>query len=200
MELPGLLDSHETNILPEDGIVEYFNPFIRKDLTEELIEKVQWNQDEIQMFGKVHPLPRLTAWYGDPDAVYTYSGIKNTPLPWIPLLEELKTSVEQQCKTNFNSVLINYYRTGSDHMSWHCDDEKELGPNPTIASLSFGERRRFQLKHKMNKGLEVVTIEPDSGSLIVMKDCTQEYWNHRIVKTSKQIGPRINLTFRQISL
>ncbi|MBK26625.1 MAG: alpha-ketoglutarate-dependent dioxygenase AlkB [Halobacteriovorax sp.] len=200
MELPGLLDQHEDNLLPKDGILEYIYPFIRTDYLEELISSVDWKQDHIQMFGKVTALPRLTAWYGDEGASYTYSGIENKPLSWFPLLLKLKKSVEQQCGLEFNSALLNYYRDGSDHMGWHSDDERELGTKPVIASLSFGAQRRFQLKHKTDKGIEVITLEPKSGSLIVMKDVMQQYWNHKISKTSKPIGPRVNITFRRISL
>ncbi|MCO4795316.1 MAG: alpha-ketoglutarate-dependent dioxygenase AlkB [Bacteriovoracaceae bacterium] len=200
MELPGLLDQHEENLLPKDGILEYTYPFIRTDHIDELIELTDWEQDHIQMFGKVTKLPRLTAWYGDPGATYIYSGIKNEPKPWYSLLNELKKSVEQQCNCDFNSALLNYYRDGSDHMGWHSDDESELGSNSVIASLSFGAERRFQLKHKTDKGIEVITIEPKSGSLIVMRDVMQKFWNHKISKTSKAIGPRVNITFRKISL
>lgn len=200
MEFPGLTDIQIENLIPKDGKLEYVYPFMRKDYLQELIEQVQWKQDEIKMFGKVMPLPRLTAWYGDSNAAYTYSGITNKPLQWSPLLLKLKSAVEDHCKTKFNSVLLNYYRDGSDHMSWHCDNERELGKNPVIASLSFGAKRKFQFKHKNDKGTEVVSIEPDSDSLIIMKGTIQEYWNHRITKTAKPIGPRVNLTFRSISL
>ena len=199
MKLPGLFDEHEQNLIPIDGVVEYFSTFFNIDYTKQLIDDIEWKQDEIQMFGKVHPLPRLTAWYGDPDIIYSYSGIKNIPKIWTPLLEKIKMVVEQQTKTPFNSVLINYYRDGNDHMSWHSDDEKELGSRPLIASVSFGEKRRFQFKHKFNKDVKVVTIEPDSGSLLLMKNETQFFWNHRLAKTTKSIGPRVNLTFRKIS-
>lgn len=200
MELPGLTDIQIDNLIPKDGKLEYIYPFMRKDYLHELIDQVEWKQDQIKMFGKTNPLPRLTAWYGDSDTEYTYSGITNKPTSWTPLLLKLKSAVELQCNTKFNSVLINYYRDGSDHMSWHSDNERELGANPIIASLSFGEKRKFQLKHKSDKGLELVTIETDTDSLIIMKGALQEHWKHRITKTSKSIGPRINLTFRSISL
>ena len=200
MELPGLTDLRIDNIIPKDGILEYTYPFIRTNYLSQLIEEIEWSQDKIKMFGKVTPLPRLTAWYGDPNIFYTYSGIKNTPLPWTQLLLDLKKSVEQECKQEFNSVLLNYYRDGKDHMGWHSDNESELGEDPTIASLSFGSERKFQLKHKTDKGIEVVSVNIESGSLLVMKNGIQTHWNHRITKTSKPIGPRINLTFRNISL
>ena len=119
-------------------------------------------------------------------------------LPWTPVLLKLKTQLENDLNTRFNSVLVNYYRDGNDHMSYHSDDEKELGPNPIIASLSFGETRSFQLKHKFDLEKKTVVIPITDGSLVVMKDELQHFWQHKIAKTKKLIGPRVNLTFRMI--
>ena len=141
------LPSEFIDLIVEDGILqycEYFSDVILDDILEGLV----WRNDFITMYGKTHPLPRLTAWYGEKGLVYKYSGIKMVAVEWTPILLKLKTQLENTLNTKFNSVLINYYRDGNDHMSYHSDNEKELGPDPVIASLSFGETRSFQLKHK----------------------------------------------------
>lgn len=199
MELPGIKQIHKTNLLPKDGEAEFISHFINRDYSQELIDSIKWSQDKMNMFGKVVDLPRLTAWYGDKDATYTYSGIKNTPLPWTNLLIELKNKIEAYSGEDFNSVLLNYYRSEKDHMGWHTDDEKELGLNPTIASLSFGEVRLFEFRHHKDKELPKISIKTECGSLVIMKGETQKYWRHRIAKTSLPMGPRVNLTFRKIS-
>ncbi len=198
MEFPGLYNHLEANFLPCDGEVLYSQNFIEEDYLEELINDIQWGQSNIQIFGKTIPEPRLTAWYADPEINYTYSGATKTPIPWNLTLLDLKKKVEIASGISFNGVLLNYYRSGTDYMGWHSDDEKELGDNPIIASLSFGEARRFQLKHKTKKELETKTIETKSGSLIIMKGETQKHWKHRLAKTEKKVGERINLTFRKI--
>lgn len=199
MELPGIKTIHEKNLLPKDGEVEFVSHFIEEDYLQELIDGSEWTQDKMNMFGKVVELPRLTAWYGEPEASYTYSGITNTPLTWTPLLLQLKEKIESFSGAKFNSVLLNYYRDQNDHMSWHTDDEKELGNNPVIASLSFGEPRLFQFKHFTDKEMKRIEVFTEAGSLILMKRETQKYWRHRIAKTSLPKGPRVNLTFRKIS-
>ncbi len=200
MELPGIKNINTPNLLPKDGEVEFNSHFIEADHLQELIEQTKWTQDKMNMFGKVVDLPRLTAWYGDPEASYTYSGITNNPLAWTPLLLNLKKEIETYTGSEFNSVLLNYYRDQSDHMSWHNDDEKELGHQPVIASLSFGEPRLFQFKHFEDKTIEKISVSTEGGSLIIMRGETQKYWRHRIAKTSLPMGPRVNLTFRKISV
>ncbi|WP_204102867.1 MULTISPECIES: alpha-ketoglutarate-dependent dioxygenase AlkB [Spirulina sp. CCY15215] len=163
----------------------------------DLYDCIKWKQDTIKIFGKKMFLPRLTAWYGDEGQSYTYSGIEQHPDPWIPQLKSIKSKVEDISEVNFNSVLLNLYRTGKDSVSWHSDDEPELGTNPIIASVSFGATRRFSLKHKISKDRKV-HIDLESGSLLLMKGETQHCWQHQIPKTSKSVKPRINLTFRVI--
>lgn len=163
-----------------------------------LTEKIQWSQPSIKFFGKLVAVPRLTAWYGDQGATYVYSGIKNEPIPWTQELLAIKNKVESVSGTSFNSVLLNLYRTGADHMSWHADDEKSLGENPIIASVSLGEVRKFGVKHRYDKDLESMSFELGSGSLVVMQGEMQEFWHHRIHPSKKILGPRINLTFRKI--
>lgn len=202
MHLPGLLNTDE-NLLPKDGILTYrpdlFDPVGARELLSTLTETIQWSQPSIKFFGKLVPVPRFAAWYGDPDATYTYSGVKNIPIPWTPELLAIKKKVEETSGTTFNSVLLNLYRDGNDHMSWHADDEKALGVNPVIASVSLGEVRKFGVKHRYDKELPPVSLELASGSLVIMKGEMQEYWHHRIYPTKKPMGPRINLTFRKVN-
>ena len=154
------------------------------------------------MFGKTVPSPRLSAWYGDPDAHYCYSGLYNEPLAWISPLSRLKETVADYTGESFNSVLANLYRNGSDGMGWHSDDEAELGPRPVIASLSLGATRRFQLQPrrggKGNRRARSYRIELEHGSLLMMTDDLQKHWRHSVPKTRLPVGPRINLTFRRI--
>jgi alkylated DNA repair dioxygenase AlkB len=164
---------------------------------------LQWQQSVIQLYGKCVPIPRLNAWYGDPDSHYSYSGIALDPQPWTPTLAELKRLVEASAGSAFNSVLVNLYRNGRDGVAWHSDDEPELGPTPVIASVSLGETRRFSLKQRKDKfpGVDVLQkfdVWLEHGSLLLMLGETQRYWCHQIPKTAKAVGPRINLTFRTI--
>lgn len=161
-------------------------------------KNVKWVQDYIKFFGKVHALPRLTSWYGDPGASYSYSGIKSEPNPWNRGLLYLKEVLEHALKTEFNSVLLNWYRDGADSLNWHADDEPELGPRPTIASLSFGESRDFLFRRRDSKRTEV-SIKLDHGSLVVMKGDTQQNWVHSVPKRKTVRRSRFNLTFRYIA-
>ncbi len=163
----------------------------------ELRDTTQWRQESIKLYGKVIAIPRLTAWYGDEGAGYKYSGIQNAPLAWTPPLLEVKRAVEAHCGVGFNSVLLNRYRTGSDSVSWHADDEPEFGERPTIASVSFGATRSFQLKHKTRKELKAA-VDLTHGGLLVMRGDTQANWLHQVPKTAKPVGERLNLTFRLV--
>lgn len=164
----------------------------------QLIEEVPWRAEEIVLWGKRYPQPRLIAWVGDPGANYTYSGTTFVPLPWSPLMADIRAGVEAATKARFNSVLLNYYRNHRDSMGFHSDDEPELGNNPIIASLSLGETRTFILKHRTRKHAKAMRIELESGSLLLMKGETQKNWKHGIDKLSRPCGPRVNLTFRRI--
>ena len=159
---------------------------------------MQWEQHQITIFGRQLPVPRLSAWHGDPDARYTYSGLALEPHPWTAPLRQLKTRLEKNTQTHFNSVLLNRYRDGQDSMGWHSDDEGELGEQPTIASLSLGGTRRFLLKHKYRKELAPVELALGHGSLLIMRGQTQMYWKHQIPKNKRPVDARINLTFRRI--
>lgn len=158
---------------------------------------INWKQDFIKFFGKIHPLPRLTAWYGDPGASYAYSGIRSDPNPWNEGLLYLKQKLELALGVDFNSVLLNWYRDGSDSLNWHADDEKELGSEPTIASVSFGAPRDFLFRSKDSNKTDV-SLTLENGSLVVMKGKTQQNWVHSIPKRKGVRGSRFNLTFRYI--
>jgi len=168
-------------------------------LLQELMEKIEWTQNKIRFYGKESLVPRLEAWYGDPGKSYAYSGIQMNPKPWTKELVEIKEAIEKEAGVPFNSVLINYYRDGKDRVAWHSDDEKELGQNPIIGSVSLGAERKFKLRHKKYKGNGLKTeIMLQHGSFLLMKGPTQHHWMHEIPRTAKPIGPRINLTFRII--
>jgi alkylated DNA repair dioxygenase AlkB len=187
--------------MPDGEVIIYQNFFEESEsdrLLQELLNSINWRQDRIKIFGKEVNLPRLTAWYGDENKSYQYSGITMNPDTWTPTLLSIEERIEKFVKIKFNSVLINLYRNGKDYVSWHSDDEPELGKNPIIASVSFGATRRFQLRHKSNKDLDTVEIALTHGSLLIMKGATQHFWKHQVPKTSKVLTERINLTFRVI--
>jgi alkylated DNA repair dioxygenase AlkB len=206
MITPSLFDNPDTikltgnNILPKDGEVLFFPNFFNKvesdRLFKSLIANILWQQDQIKFYGKMIDLPRLTAWYGDNDKPYTYSGIPMKPHSWTPDLLEIKNKIEKEAKVNFTSVLLNLYRDGKDSVAWHCDDEPELGRNPVIGSVSFGATRTFKFRHLQDK--TVVKVELTHGSFVLMQGETQHKWEHEIPKTSKILTPRVNLTFRVI--
>ncbi|MCL6270913.1 alpha-ketoglutarate-dependent dioxygenase AlkB [Sansalvadorimonas sp. 2012CJ34-2] len=162
-----------------------------------LLDKVKWRQDVITIFGKTHSIPRLQAWFGDPGTQYQYSGMVLEPSPWPDILKPLRDRVSSEAGEPFNSVLVNLYRTGSDSNGWHADNEPELGKSPVIASLSLGAVRRFRLRNISDK-TRTMTLDLPSGSLLVMGKGVQENWHHQLAKTSRDVGPRINLTFRRI--
>jgi len=184
-----------------DGEVVYlpgfFEPTESDRLFGELHATTGWGQDLIKMYGREMPIPRLTAWYGEPGCVYTYSKIQMEPQGWTPALLEIKARVEQETGVGFNSVLANLYRDGKDSVAWHSDDEPELGPRPTIASVSFGATRSFQLRSKDDDGVRH-DLQVAHGSVVIMRGSVQEAWQHQVPKTSKPVGARINLTFRTI--
>lgn len=174
-----------------------FTPERSDSIFARLREGTPWKQDKINFMGKVRPVPRLAAWYSKTLQSYFYSGIKVAAHSYTNLITELNNIVEGATGSKFNSVLINLYRDGSDSVSWHADDEPSLGRSITIASLSFGVSRDFQLKRKDGKG-NTITVELDDGSLLLMEHPTQRYWLHQIPKRKKIGDQRINLTFRQL--
>lgn len=196
-------NSSTKRIIDDGGVVEYTPRFFSSTESENffrtLMTELAWRQDEITLYGKTHLVPRLQAWYGAPTTNYAYSGIALRPLPMTATLETIKKSVQAATGEEFNCVLANLYRTGSDYAAYHSDDERELGRNPTIASVSFGASRKFRLKHKFDKGMATTDIDLEDGSLLLMKGATQHNYKHMLVKTAKPVHERINLTFRYIS-
>jgi len=168
----------------------------RRQLMSSLLESVAWKREEIVIYDKLMPVPRLTAWYGDEGAGYAYSGIQHEPLAWTGELAKLRDVVSDAAGVRFNSVLLNRYRDGSDSVSWHRDDEPELGRNPTIGSVSFGATRRFKIRDLATK--ETHDLDLVDGSLLVMRGASQREWEHCIPKTKRPVGERINLTFRVV--
>lgn len=179
-------------------IRDFLPKSIHQTLFEQLSENLEWEQTRIRMAGKLIPIPRLNAWYGDESAEYRYSGTSFHALPWIEPLIRIRKLIEQRCGRRFNSVLANLYRDGRDSVSWHADDEPELGKDPFIASLSLGQERRFQLKHRRDKSISRIDIDLPDNSLLLMGGALQHHWIHQVPKTRKPVSARINLTFRWI--
>ena len=165
-------------------------------LFSKLLTHLHWQEEDIFIFSKWVKVPRLMCWHGDPNAYYQYSGVSHQPLPWTLELQSIREKVEQYCQCTFNSVLANLYRDGRDSMGCHADDERELGINPTIASLSLGEERLFKMHHKKSK--QSLSINLQHGDLLIMGGTCQRYWMHSVPKTKVHKTPRINLTFRKI--
>jgi alkylated DNA repair dioxygenase AlkB len=186
------------NLLPFDGIVQYYGKIFSVPETalylDKMLHTIEWKNDEAFIYGKHIITKRKAAWYGDSSYSYTYSNTTKHALSWTEDLLTLKKRVEELTGTTFNSCLLNLYHDGNEGMAWHSDDEKSLGKDTTIASLSFGAERKFSLKHKIAK--ETVSIVLENGSLLVMKGTTQTHWQHCLPKTTKVKSPRVNLTFR----
>lgn len=195
--------SQEPVILPlPDAHVQYFPNAIESNRADTYFEALKgqlpWRQDVIKLFGKSVKIPRLQSWHGDPQCHYTYSHLTMQPNPWTLELTDLKVLCESLCGSRFNSVLANWYRDGQDSMSFHADDEAELGVNPVIASVTFGQARPFVFKHKATRATYRYML--NHGSVLIMAGETQRHYVHGIAKTAKPIGGRINLTFRQLIL
>lgn len=195
-----LFDEGPTELLPYDGSALLYSWVLGDQswttIMNDLLEVVPWESHTIRMFGKEHAQPRLVAWFGDPGSEYSYSGLKMNVRPWIASVLRLKLIAESYAGIIFNSVLINLYRNGDDKVSWHSDNEPELGHTPTIASISLGATRRFKFRHLTTK--EVVEASLSSGSLVVMSGLSQSCWEHEIPRQASVKEPRINLTFRQV--
>ena len=192
LEQPGLETWLDESFLAEEASA----------LFSELESTLPWRQESIQLFGRTVAIPRLQSWHGDPGASYRYSGLDLEPEPWTPLLAELRARLETvELGAQFNSVLANLYRDGQDSMGWHADDEPELGAEPVIASLSLGETRTFQLRHRTDRSIARIDLDLPSGSLLWMAGKTQTHWQHALPKRGgkrRTWGARINLTFRRI--
>lgn len=201
MDLFSYAPREEVNIPITDGELLLVKGFYGLEeankLQQQLTDTLDWEAKAIKIFGKEVMQPRLMAWYGEPDAVYTYSGTTFRSKAFVPALLKIKEDIEQFTNNKFNSVLANLYRNGQDSMGWHSDDEPELGRNPLIASVSFGEERVFKLRHRKDKTVKLDVPLPH-GSLLIMSGAMQHYWQHSLPKSAKVLAPRINLTFRQI--
>lgn len=169
------------------------------DLFVELRGCIDWREEQILIFGRRVPVPRLVAWHGDPGASYQYSGTLHLPEPWTPALARIRDRITGLTGESFNAVLLNLYRDGRDGMGWHADDEPELGRNPVIASVSLGATRRFCLRHRRRRQFKHDLPLPH-GSLLLMSGATQHHWVHALPKTRAAVGERINLTFRRVAV
>jgi len=186
--------------LPDADILHYaalFSPREADRLFHRLREEVDWRQEHISLYGQPRPVPRLTAWYGDPGTTYSYSGIRHEAAQWLPVLREIRARIERASSASFNSVLLNLYRDGADSVAWHADDEPELGRNPPIGSVSFGASRAFQMQHKQQRNLKHAVVL-EHGSFLLMQGATQHHWLHQVPKTRRVVGERINLTYRRV--
>ena len=187
-------------LIIEDGWILFEEEFYTQQESDflyiELLNTLNWSQGKIILFGKQYQTPRLEAFYADKNLNYSYSGQHLERQDFNSLLLKIKTKLEEKSGFTFNSVLANYYRDGSDSNGWHADNEKELGRNPIIASLSFGEERRFDLKHLTST--KRIKIPLKKGGLLIMGGELQHHWKHQIAKSKRINSGRINLTFRTI--
>ena len=200
MDLFNPQTDENTNLLPQDGTVNYYGKLFSREeadyYRDTLLNTIEWKNDEAIIFGKLILTKRKVAWYGEKEFEYTYSNTTKKALPWTPELLKLKAIIEEKTGETFNSCLLNLYHSGEEGMAWHSDGEKDLKKNGAIGSLSFGAERKFAFKHKESK--EKVSLILEHGSLLVMKDETQTYWLHRLPPTKTTTKPRVNLTFRTI--
>ena len=197
----GLFPNDKIVFQVPDAHIEYYPNFFSEEqanvLFEKLLTETSWQQDNISVYGKTYPQPRLTALFGNEGKPYSYSNITMHPQPWNETLLQMKLKITEVTLCDFTTVLLNRYRNGQDSNGWHADNEKELGTNPAIASISLGAARAFHLQHNSIKEARLkLTLE--HGSLLLMKGTTQHYWKHQIPKTAKTVDQRINLTFRTI--
>tara|TARA_B100000446_G_scaffold181769_1_gene199505 strand:- start:424 stop:1017 length:594 start_codon:yes stop_codon:yes gene_type:complete len=196
-----MLFSEDISLNLPDSDIKYYPNFFNKEKADayfnSLLKDTNWQQDDITVFGKTYKQPRLTALFGNNGKPYSYSNITMYPEDFSEELQQIKNKVETKVNAKFTTCLANLYRNGNDSNGWHSDNEKELGQNPIIASVSFGAERNFHLKHKHDKSLKQKLLL-QHGSLLLMQGKTQHYWLHQIAKTKKEIGQRINLTFRII--
>lgn len=188
------------NIINQDGQAHYFGPILSAEQNsyywEELFHKIEWDNEKVIMFGKEITTKRKVAFYADELIEYTYSNKTKKGLPWPPFLLTLKAFITDHTHQHYNACLLNLYHDGDEGMGWHSDDEKEIAPNSSIASLSMGAARKFSFKHKATKETQSLLLE--NGSLLEMAGSLQQNWWHTLPKSKKVNGPRINLTFRQM--
>ncbi len=200
MDLLEQADNSLCNRLPSDGEVLYYGKIFSEkesdDYFHALMEKIAWQHDEAIIHGKHIITRRQVAWYADKAFAYHYSNTERIALPWLPILLELKNRIEEKSLESFNACLLNLYHSGDEGMSWHSDAEKELKKEAAMASVSFGANRKFSFKHRQTK--QVVDVQLEHGSLLIMKGKTQQHWLHSLPKSKRISQPRINLTFRSM--
>ncbi len=200
MSTPSLFSDRQ-ELLPFDGSALLIPKFLAPEQTgllfDQIMNETPWENPEMVMFGKKYPQAGFSTWFTNTGVSYAYSGITRNPHLMTPTLEQVLELCVQASGSSYNSVLVNLYRDGNDSVSWHSDNEEINGSEPVIASVSLGATRRFDLRHKESG--ETVRVDLEDGSLLVMSGLSQHCWVHQIAKTKTKVGPRINLTFRQVS-
>ena len=196
-----LLSTEPLRLDLPDADVRLWRAAFRPDEADALLaalrSQIDWQQEDILIFGEAKRVPRLVAWHGEPGTAYTYSGTAHEPLPWTPELLRVRHRAEELTGRSYNSVLLNLYRDGRDGMGWHADDEPGLGREPAIASVSLGATRRFKLRHRRSRSA-AGTLDLAHGDLLLMAGATQHHYVHAVPKTARPVGERVNLTFRRV--
>lgn len=199
--MTSLFPTDSLEVLPFDGSAQLFPQFFNTSTAQEhfsaLINEVPWEEHQLVLFGKKVSEPRRSAWIADNDIHYVYSGVERPAHIWTPTLTSIREAITRGTGQRFNSVLANLYRDGNDAMGWHSDDEPCNGPEPVIASVSFGAERRFDFRHRTSK--EKASVVLPHGSLLLMSGLSQHCWQHSIARSKKVTSPRINLTFRFVT-
>ncbi|WP_237061561.1 MULTISPECIES: alpha-ketoglutarate-dependent dioxygenase AlkB family protein [Microbulbifer] len=188
-------DAEWVHLEPGSGLLipHWLGPAEESALMHACLGQLQWDQPEIRMFGRSHPIPRRHAFVADPGITYRWSGLEQVAQAWIGPLARVRTRLES-CGFHFNSVLANHYRGGSDSMGWHADDERELGPHPVIATLSLGAPRRLAFKRRDGGGR--TSLELGQGTLLLTSGAVQGHWLHQVAKSRRALAQRVSLTFR----
>ena len=198
LDLPGTIDTDGLSGPDIEMIENFLAPAEADHILQQLITQTSWEQPRVRVYGKWHLTPRLVCFHADPKLAYAYSDLLHDALPWTPLLTDLKQRISDTVSARFNAVLLNYYRNGQDTIGWHADDERELGEQAVIASLSVGATRELLFKPR-NGGSDRVSLTLTSGSLLIMRGDTQHRWLHHLPRRARCVSPRVNLTFRLIN-
>lgn len=186
-----ILQIPDAHVVHRDG---FFNKSESDYYYRVLLDQTPWQQYQMPMYGKVVAAPRMIAWYQDQEVTAPGS----VALEFTQDLDAIRKRVEAQTTAAFNAVMLNLYRNGADGVSWHSDKTGRTGPDPIIASVTFGQTRIFRMRHKTRRDIPIVEIPLHHGSFLLMAGTTNSYWEHQIPKTSRSLKPRINLTFRQL--